>query len=168
MPNHCESDLFVHGPTAVVDEVIKKHFTKDGELNCHSVIPYPTEYKMLDEVACKWEKDNKDNPAQDWRLRPKDGFNMGGHEWCIANWGTKWGTYDGSGIKKTTRGFNTSFNSAWSPPTPVVTALAEMYPSLKIQMKSYERGMGYKIDAHWENGVIVQEVNSEYRGNRGG
>lgn len=168
MPNHCESDLFVHGPKAVVDEVIKKHFTKDGELNCDSVIPYPKEYKDADDISHAWDERAKTDNTLLWQNRPTDGYNMGGHEWCIANWGTKWGTYDGSGIKKTTRGFNTSFNSAWSPPTPVVTALAEMYPSLKIQMKSYEQGMGYKIDAHWENGVIVQEVNSEYSGHRGG
>lgn len=168
MPNHCETDLFVHGPKAVVNEVIKKHFLPDGELNCDSVLPYPTEYKMLDEAARKWEEDNKDNPARDWSLRPTDGFNAGGYGWCISNWGTKWGTYGGSGINKTTRGFSTGFQSAWAPPTPVVTALAAMYPKLKIQMNSFERGASYQCKANWANGELVQEVQGEYLGNRGG
>jgi hypothetical protein len=164
MPNHCESDLFVNGPKAVVEEVIKKHFTADGELDCNTVIPYPEEYLRLDEVARKWEADNKDNPNRDYRLKPKDGYNQGGYEWCITNWGTKWGTYDGHGLRRTTRGFSTTFNSAWSPPTPVVTALAAMYPKLKIQMNSFEPGAGFQVHALWENGVLNHETEEDYSG----
>jgi hypothetical protein len=168
MPNHCESDLFIHGPNAIIDEVIKKHFTPEGALNCTTVIPYPATYKELDDAVRKWEEDNKDNPNRDWRLQSKDGFNSGGYEWCCTNWGTKWGTYGGSGINKTTRGLSTGFQSAWSPPTPVVTALAAMYPKLKIQMNSFERGAGYQVKANWENGELVSEDQSGYRGSRGG
>lgn len=168
MPNHCESDLYVHGPKAIVEAVMAKHFLPDGELNCDSVIPYPKEYKDADEISAKWDADNKDNPNRDWGQRPKDGFNSGGYDWCCANWGTKWGTYDGRGLNRTTRGFSAGFMSAWSPPTPVVTALAAMYPKIKIQMNSFEQGMGYQVKANWENGEFIGEDQSQYRGSRGG
>ena len=168
MPNHCESDLYIHGPKAIVATVIAKHFTADGELNCDSVIPYPASFKALDEASAKWEADNKDNPNRDWRNRPKDGFNSGGYDWCVACWGTKWGTYDGTGINKTARGFGAGFQSAWSPPTPVVSALAAMYPKIKIQMNSFENGMGYQVKANWENGKLICENQNDYRGSRGG
>jgi hypothetical protein len=168
MPNHCDNTIYVHGPKAIVDEVIAKHFADTGELNCESVIPYPKEYKLADEVSRNWNERAKTDKTLNWKDRPTDGFNSGGYEWCVANWGTKWGTYDGNGLNRTTRGFNAGFMSAWSPPTPAVTALAAKYPTIKIQMKSYEAGMGYKVNATWENGELCGEDETTYSGHRGG
>jgi len=169
MPNHCETDLIVHGPKALVAEVLAKHFTENGELNCTTVIPYPRMFKLLDDEAEKWNEENKNNPNRDWRLQPKDGYNQGGYQWCCENWGTKWGTYNGDGINKTTRGFSTSFSSAWAPPEPVIAKLAEMYPKLRIQQDSYEQGMGYQIHNVWKNGEQIKaESENNYRGGRGG
>ena len=168
MPNHCDSDLTVSGNPKLLDEVLAKFFTPNGELNCDAVIPYPSKFKQLDEVARKWDEDNKSNPNVNWSLRPNDGFNSGGYEWCCNNWGTKWGTYDGSGVDRRTRSFSVRFNSAWSPPTPVVDKLATMYPALKFSLDSYECGAAYHYVGRWENGVQVRDDELSYHGNRGG
>ncbi len=170
MPNHCETDLTITcspklAKAGLLDNVLSKHF-KDGALDCDSVIPYPAQYKEADRIAAEWDKLPQ---PKDYRDRPKDGFNQGGYEWCCSNWGTKWGTYNGGQIVRLKSGFKTSFNSAWSPPSPVIKKLAAMYPGLKIVAKSYERGMGYKCDVRFENGECVKdETDNAYRGSRGG
>jgi hypothetical protein len=168
MPNHCDTTLYIRGNKKLVANLVAAHVTPTGELNCDSIIPYPDTFKQLDEAAHKWESDNKDNPKADYRTCPRDGFNQGGYEWCKENWGTKWGTYAGRGIKFTTRGVTLRFNSAWSPPTPVITKLAAICPALRFQMDSYERGCAYQIHAHWKNGECVSVIDGEYRGGRGG
>ena len=42
------------------------------------------------------------------------------YDWCCENWGTKWNSYDGN---VTDDGIG--FNTAWSPPSPVITALSK-------------------------------------------
>ena len=168
MPNHCETDLIISGPKAILNEIVKKYFNEKGELNCDAVIPYPSKYKKLDEIAHTWNIQNKDNPKANWSKRPTDGFNQGGYEWCCENWGTKWGTYQGQEIVEKARSVSFSFSSAWAPPTPVVNKLAQMYPKASFTMKSYERGAGYKWESVWKNGEITKDVESPYRGSRGG
>jgi hypothetical protein len=50
------------------------------------------------------------------------------YHWCVKNWGTKWNSYDGG-----KEGDNLIyFNTAWSPPTPVIEALARKYKDVHI------------------------------------
>lgn len=168
MPNHCETDLIISGPKEILEKIASNHFLEDGSLNCDSVIPYPSKYKKLDEMAKKWDIDNKNNPEKDYNTKPKDGFNSGGYEWCCNNWGTKWGTYEGVRNKTTSKSFCVSFLSAWSPPIPVLEKLAEIYPQVSIKMKSYESGQGYKLKYSWKNGSLIENSQTSYRGIRGG
>jgi len=168
MPNHCETDINISGPKAILNEIVKKYFNENGELNCDAVIPYPSEYKELDEIAKAWDIQNRDNPDADLSKKPADGFNQGGYEWCCENWGTKWGTYEGQEIIKGVSSISFSFCSAWSPPIPVVNKLAQMYPQVCFKMKSYDGGGGYKWELVYENGEITKDKLSPYRGERGG
>jgi hypothetical protein len=182
MPNHCETDFAITGPRILVELVLEKHFDKDGNLDCSSVIPYPQKFIDQDNAAKEWQE----KYCNDWSLRPEfegkdipkrptDGFNLGGYEWCISNWGTKWGTYDGRGIAITPlkAGNNCvkalmSFQSAWAPPTPVFYTLAAKYPQLTFRARSYEGGMGYRTNSKWEKGENVYAVEYAYKGSRGG
>jgi len=47
----------------------------------------------------------------------------GWYDWCIQNWGTKWRGYDGRFNDDQTA---FSFDTAWSPPLPVIKKLAEL------------------------------------------
>lgn len=164
MPNHCETDLTISGPKAVVDLILKAHFNEEGELNLDSVIPYPKEYKDLDAVAEAYEKAH----PGDWAGRPKDGFNSGGYDWCVKNWGTKWGTYEGQGIHRNSRSADVSFQTAWAPPTPVFDKLAAMYPAASFHARSYEQGAGYQTDYRWKKGIQTHGESFDYNGHRGG
>ncbi len=174
MPNHCDNELTIVGPVELVNEVVEKYFTKKGELMFGRVVPYPIEYAWDDAIAYDYEFEQKKAGKPPWEGRPQDGYNKGGYDWCITNWGTKWDAYDGWGMQVVpSRGKNrakasTGFFTAWSPATPVIHNLAAKYPTLTFTMRSYESGMGYKVYAKWKGGECVAERESSYGGSRGG
>lgn len=65
-----------------------------------------------------------------------------GDIWCIANWGTKWWVGDvffadyGTSLEY-------RFDTAWSPPNPVVERLIKDWPTLDFELHYKEVGMGF-------------------------
>jgi hypothetical protein len=165
MPNWCENDLTVFGPDP---EMPLLHMQSE---NCHfdfnRVIPYPKKYQDLDDAAQKWEEETKGQP---WEERPKDGYNQGGYDWCIENWGTKWNALpmepymtfpDGAAI--------ISFSTAWSPPIPVIRALSEKFPLNTFALEYFEAGMGFCGEVVVQDGVVLSDhYSDDYDGGRGG
>ena len=102
----------------------------------------------------------------------QDGFNSGGYDWCVKNWGTKWGIYSAV-LKETKLAGKRSkvaytFRSAWSPPLPVINAMSIKFPQLKFKLKYYERGVGFKGTFEVQAGQVSAEKQESYRGSRGG
>ena len=64
------------------------------------------------------------------------------YEWSIANWGTKWGAYGYEERSRKPGEFVFKFETAWSPPRPILAKLAEMWPELRIETKSIDEGGG--------------------------
>ena len=85
----CENDLAVEGPKEVIEEFLK-FAAGESPFDFEKFIPYPEEFQRLDEIAEAWLKEHAERPDYDWHSQPKDGFNSGGYDWCVANWGTKW------------------------------------------------------------------------------
>lgn len=170
MPNWCDTDLIIEGPISDVDEILDAYVNvEEGTLDFDKVIPYPRKYKALDAAAEQYMKDH----PNDWTNRPADGFNQGGYDWCVENWGTKWNAHSGRGVTymrttKNKRKIKLMFETAWSPASPVFARLAQMYPDVQITARSYERGMGYKYVEKYENGVETHSEETDYRGGRGG
>ena len=73
----------------------------------------------------------------------EDGYNSGGYEWCINKWGTKWGAYDVSMYMNPRRGMCLSFQSAWSPPLPVIRKLFALFPTMQFEFEYFECGSGF-------------------------
>jgi len=166
MPNHVDQDLWVTGPTEALKEFLE--FAKEGEaiLSANKFIPYPEKYMVMDKEA---EVSRKKDPP-DYSV--KDGFNSGGYEWCVQNWGTKWGIYDaamiGSKLEGKTGHLKFRFNSAWSPPTPVILAMSEKFHSLHFKLKYYESGMQYQGIYIAQANQVLEESDGAYKGGRGG
>lgn len=90
------------------------------------------------------------------------------YEWSIANWGTKWNAKDVS-VKVLTGGHALiSFNTAWSPPTPVIKSLGEKFPEVKLRLKYWECGAAYRGDFAVVKGVVTLDSTVAYSGPRGG
>lgn len=173
MPNHAENDLTVTGPTKDVKAFVEFArgreigSTEDEPIHFSRFIPYPSQYQLRDLYKRLWEK------THPGRFAPiVDGFNSGGYEWCNANWGTKWSAYSFSApkISKMKRGskWKITFNTAWSPPTPVIYAMSKRFPSLRFCLRTYERGMAYKFHLVVKGGLQLLENTSKYHGRRGG
>lgn len=164
MPNWCENELTVKGPA---EELARfKETANHGEavLSEAPFIPYPEHFRELDRIAVEYEKQH----PGDWAGRPKDGFNQGGLDWCIEHWGTKWGFCDPVVLTETNKFLKYRFDSAWSPPCPLIKKMGEMFWTLKFCLKYWEEGTGFKGVFRVKYGTVTEDTNQPYHGSRGG
>lgn len=176
MPNWCENELLVTGNKV---ELLKFKMTVEGKnrhgnlqaLNEDALIPYPEKYRVRDIAANKirvaHEKLQKqakvkkmtDKERNAWfKLHPypnvKDGFNDGGYEWCTENWGTKWGFCESRISYMTSKSISYLFDTAWSPPAPLIQRMGELFPKLTFRLKYREDGMGFRGTFKMKNGEV--------------
>jgi hypothetical protein len=122
MPNHCYNVLSLKDNPLDLKKVIKKFMSKkDGEtfLDFDKIIKMPKELQIDSMKAdTKTDEGKALKKAQDSNMK-KFGF-KDWYDWCNANWGTKWNSYDCQLGDETV-----SFQTAWAPPLPVITELAE-------------------------------------------
>ena len=169
MPNWAENDLIVRGPKKDMEKMVEECFSDEDGAKCpdfNKIVPYPTKFSDMDKAA---------EPIMDAIMKgthkgpmPKDGFNSGGYDWCIKNWGTKWDAKDARKFSVSANTLKVTFDTAWSPPKPVILALAKKYPTLEITLKSYEAGMQYKALLKLKGDKVIADGSSDYNGNRGG
>ena len=112
MPNHTTNILTVPNYKGSLKKLLAP-YTKDDELDFEKIIPMPEELKIEASSSASLK------PAQDENLK-KFGF-KDWYEWSIAKWGTKWDAYD-TNIRKD----SVFFQTAWSPPVPVIKELSKL------------------------------------------
>ena len=70
--------------------------------------------------------------------------------WCVDNWGTKWNV-----DKDPDLNFNKDdticFDTAWSPPIPVIAALAAKFPDVKFTLRYFEGGNFFHVGKKWQS-----------------
>ena len=84
------------------------------------------------------------------------------YNWNCANWGTKWNcgeVWHDRTTEQITEAGTTSYNfdTAWSPASPVIEALAEQFPTLTITHRYCEAGMGFAGEVVYERGSFVSQ-----------
>ena len=107
LPNWCENELYVSGRKEDLQRFKEKAKGKNGDLDFNSFVPYPEEWRKLDEAYWgAWGKlrelndklERAESEEEKQRIRKeieevqknmpeKDGYNQGGYEWCWENWG---------------------------------------------------------------------------------
>ena len=193
MPNWCECELYVKGERKEIQQFLEKAKGENGILDFNSFIPYPEEWRKLDKaywgnmekITCLRRKLKETKNAREKQkiqkqiekiskeMPEKDGFNQGGYEWCITNWGTKWNArhLDDYSPNPEELGDNlilVRFDTAWSPPIPVVGKMSEMFPQLEFTLKYFECGMGFQGIFKASKGEVIADKCVEYFGDRGG
>lgn len=63
--------------------------------------------------------------------------------WCGEHWGTKWNVTEGAAWESHPGVERVSFETAWSPPLPVLELLAQRFPDAEIEGEYNEPGMGF-------------------------
>ena len=78
-------------------------------------------------------------------------------EWCLMNWGTKWGICDAQVVfQDFAKGLiEYKFWTAWSPCRPVVMAMARRFETLRFDYTYRERGVGFKGRLVCEAGKVL-------------
>jgi hypothetical protein len=187
MPNHCDHDLYVTGPKEEMKrffEYIKNSFEEDqGNENYINLavkaIPYPPEREIIENKIKEWAIENNVKYEdilnhKIWGCPIRDWYNSGGYDWCIKNWGTKWGIYslkleaDYNDDKYEEWDFSLTFETAWTPGKRIFNAIAKLFPLLHFNLSYFESGTMQSGNFVWKDGVLITEDYVKYYGKRGG
>ena len=93
---------------------------------------------------------------------------------AVANWGTKWPAsrvelegpvtgYDGKTLEVVFH-----FDTAWSPPKPVIEKAAKLYPALRFELRYFECGCCFNGLFCCSGGEVETDECGPYFGERGG
>ena len=180
MPNWVECDFRVEGELSELRKF--QIFAKDEcLLSANKFIPYPKKFEELDkmskdihELESMTQKTQKEKTKLGklkilFNLKGnKDGFNIGGYRWCLDNWGTKWGLCEVELVMEDESELEYTFETAWSPPLPIVKVMGEMFPKLKFELRYFEGGSGFNGLYIMEDGKVETNRQADYFGSRGG
>ena len=160
MPNICENEVSIYSEDEnQIRSFMKFVKSKDCDFDFNKIVPSPNWNKTPDE--------NGELPTKVKRISNSEGklvmtirsFPTSGktddrwYDWNIKNWGTKWGSFNGSMEfdKKYGDEVSYKFDTAWSPPAPILEALRDKFPDVSIRWF-------YRIET-WEScGFLHREV----------
>jgi hypothetical protein len=158
MPNHCSNRVSFYSDNESdiqkLHDIFSKGLENDDEVDTGTVfghfIPEPDwstiplhendvkEYSFSNprgEVGeCPKMIIDKDRPFRSGlRFESTDVMDDRWYNWRVQNWGTKWDCYtleiDDTDLP---HGFEVTFETAWSPPEEVCSAIREQYPNVSI------------------------------------
>ena len=149
MPNHCHNRVTFYPSGNNTDssldqiETLKDIFT--GESVFSQIIPEPdwhnTPLMSSDMPKYEWDKakgkvgELPQYVEDPWRRLVFKSTGISDdrwYDWRLQNWDTKWDAYDVNFVDEDPDQFEVEFNTAWSPPEAICSALREQYPDLAI------------------------------------
>jgi hypothetical protein len=115
------------------------------------------------------------NKQPDYKLPIDEQLKFQGNDWYswnFRNWGTKWdvAVLDNDEYPDTEILIDESglviykFNTAWSPPFPVIQELSRQYPELVVDLE-YEEETGWGGEITFKNGEVIDQKEYENKCN---
>lgn len=174
MPNWCQNELIVVGNKKELERFKERacNLGRRQVIDAEGFIPYDKHYQAISDLyeilepKYGWRTLTNDEIKEIYTKHPEakelgiiqynrivDGYNQGGYDWCIKNWGTKWGFFNSRIIDDNysfisrifRRAFiKYTFETAWSPPIPVIEEMARQFPKLRFEMSYFEIGHSYE------------------------
>ena len=186
MPNWCVNQVDIEGDEVEVAKLVAFVKSDENSFTFENIVPPPaTEMYSSDcthnKYVCGCESVAQPDPENEgkfmWVIDGKkveyhgkcpthNEHSFSNHpdnwyNWNINNWGTKWSAgevwndrIDDDGKVDGHTSYN--FDTAWSPAEPVVAALAEKFPTLRIAHRYCEAGMGYAGEVLYANGAEIR------------
>lgn len=172
MPNWCSNTLTISTTkdgrkVSKVLELIHTPASDDNDeriFDFDKVIPYPDNFKLMDKTARKFEVELSEANTDEGRnavcskygaepdcLWIKDGYNSGGYSWCVENWNTKWNACEVQILSQDDSSATLRFDTAWSPPIPVIEKLGQLFPDFRFELQYSEDGIGF------EGNLVIDE-----------
>lgn len=123
-----------------------------------------TRAKLLEHLKAN-DPEALDQGAKSKRCLDETGY-PNWYEWSIANWGMKWGAYSTEERERGDGRYVFKFETAWSFPETIFRKLAELHPTLTIDVISYDEGSCFgcvgefngKNDFRCEKGLATDEL----------
>ena len=134
MPNHCSNRIEISGEPRDVKRVKKFLQGKERCFDFNNILPIPEELEntlvpVLDPKTFKNRRLRKLYGTDNW------------YDWKKSKWGTKWNSYNGKIDDENEEYIVYLFDTAWSPPEPVIHALREKFEEISITAFFDEPGM---------------------------
>ena len=154
MPNWCSNTLMLEGSNDTIQQVLEFiKGDKDQIIDFEKIIPVPLElsnsnaYIGVEAQRSDAEKTIAQNNIEkygypDW------------YYFCIGEWGTKWNARDsvlGNDNK-------ICFDTAWSPPIPVLFKLSQMFPYIKLLMTYTSEQYDFIGRCEIQNGEVDDKI----------
>jgi len=83
-------------------------------------------------------------------------------DWSIENWGTKEDACDESLNDDNETELQYIFNTAWSPPIPVIKKASELFPNLNFEFTYEESGCDFAGEMEFERGECMRNEEGGY------
>jgi hypothetical protein len=181
MPNHCENHTTFLGAPKDLAEILEIITLSQEEQDIHrephrlaNLIPMPTILEGTTSPAVdsptpnarwaewvaegKWTQEELNKAAAERvadfeknQAALKETGYSNWYDWCVDNWGTKWGDYDHIEQTVTVQQLNMvaekesisfSYNTAWGPfSTAFWAEVSRRFPNVRIEVTFYEPGM---------------------------
>ena len=120
MPNWCDNCLTIESEDKDYLQMLYNKLQADGVEFLRVLRPVPTGKTTWINWNDEGEITKTLDGEWDW-------------DWCVTHWGTKWDIKGDVGIGDIDNETCTLvFNTAWSPPQPIIYKLQEMFPKLQI------------------------------------
>ena len=146
MPNWCDNQITITGPSSVIDKIEKivredDSYENNGLLNFFRPMP-----KELEGTTSPGSSADKPQPMI-------EGFDNW-YDWRCENWGTKWEVCEFYGVDRQGDTISFGFSSAWAPPIPAYqTFLMNMSEQKQdVSLKAYYYEGGCDFMGCWDNG----------------
>lgn len=148
MPNWCDNTVSITGPDDVIkrlDEFVGRPLTEGDEQMKEPIFSLANIKPSTNDIDPKYALFPSAGPEDWWNNN-------------VNSWGTKWDVFgEGVGRHMDEGKVSYSFSSAWSPPTPVIERLAEIFPEVRIEFKYMETGCDFWGVEIYENGELLSE-----------
>jgi Ferredoxin-like domain in Api92-like protein len=157
MPNHC-TNLLSCTSGKTIGSIIKPYLTDDGKsIDFNKILPMPEGIKKLNAMSTNEELTKQRTPEEQQERdalieslkeqNKKETGHESWYEWCVANWDTKWDSYNCYTLELSVYELlNTidsisdiGFQTAWSPPINVIRELAKLTGE-SLRMSYYDEG----------------------------
>lgn len=162
MPNWCTNSLVAK------KKVLRPLLTKDDEGNYNvdfnNLVPCPAILmKTISGGDSYWDSSTPEDPHARTEMTEadkkflRDSFGATNwYDWCNNNWMTKWNAHDtyveGFDYADDEEELCCDFETAWSPPMPVIEKLASMFPAETFSMEYYDEGGAFSCRSVFAHG----------------
>ena len=158
MPNHCHNRVTIYGSGNDTDEtraqIAKLKQIFEDESTFGQIIPEPdwanTPLMSKDVQGIVYDRGKVgelpqyvEDPFKRLVFKSTGQSDDRWYDWRLQHWDTKWDAYDVSVDDDDPDQLEVSFNTAWSPPEAVCSALREQYPDLSVSWFYDEPGMEF-------------------------